>query len=55
MYVCVYVRHAQKIEKLFFSVRSTLFPFKLTINLLGPNTLGHGPFLYQLFKLLLAY
>jgi hypothetical protein len=30
MYVCVYARHAQKIaKKLFFSVRSTQFPFKL--------------------------
>ena len=41
MYVCD-VRHAHKIAKLFFSVRSTQFPFKLTkkyINLLGPKTL----------------
>ena len=29
--VCMYVRHAQKIAKLFFSVRSTQFPFKLII------------------------
>jgi hypothetical protein len=29
--VCMYVRHAQKIAKLFFSVRSTQFPFKLNI------------------------
>ncbi len=43
MYVCVYVRHAQKIASLFFSVQ---FPFKLNIlftkkyiNLLGPKTL----------------
>ena len=42
----MYVRHAQKIAKLFFSVRSTQFPFKLNIlfkktyiNLLGPKTL----------------
>ncbi len=46
MYVCVYVRHAQKIAELFFSVRSTQFLFKLNIlfikkyiNLLGPKTL----------------
>ena len=46
MCVCVYVRHAQKIAKLFFSVRSTQFSFKLNIlfqkkysNLLGPKTL----------------
>jgi hypothetical protein len=46
MCVCMYVRHAQKIAKLFFSVRSTQFPFKLNIlfikkyiNLLGPKTL----------------
>jgi len=46
MYVCIYVRHAQKIAKLFFSVRSTQFPFKLNIifkkkyiNLLGPKIL----------------
>ena len=44
--VCVYVRHAQKIAKLFFSVQSTQFLFKLNIliikkyiNLLGPKTL----------------
>ena len=44
MCVCVYVRHAQKIAKLFFSVRSTQLPFKLNIlfkkkyiNLLGPK------------------
>jgi hypothetical protein len=40
MYVCVcvymYVRHAQKIAKLFFSVRSTQFTFKF----LGPKTLS---------------
>ena len=48
MRVCVYVRHAQKIAKLFFSVRSTQFPFKLNIlfikkyiNLLGPKTLRY--------------
>jgi len=42
----LYVRHAQKIAKLFFSVQSTQFPFKLNIlfikkniNLLGPKTL----------------
>ncbi len=46
VYVCVYVRHAQKIAKLFLNVRSTQFPFKLIIlfieiyiNLLGPKTL----------------
>ena len=46
MHVCVCVRHAQKIAKLFFSVRSTQFPFKLNIlfkkiysNLLGPKIL----------------
>ena len=46
VYVCMYVRHAQKIAKLFFSVRSTQFPFKLIIlfikkyiNLLGPKIL----------------
>ena len=46
VYVCVYIRHAQEIAKLFFSVRSTQFPFKLIIlfikkyiNLLGPKTL----------------
>ena len=31
MCVCMYVRHAQKIAELFFSVRSTQFPFKLNI------------------------
>ena len=42
----MYVRHAQKIAKLFFSVRCTQFLFKLNIlfkkkyiNLLGPKTL----------------
>ena len=46
MCVCVYVRHAQKIAKLFFSVRSTQLPFKLNIlfekiyiNLLDPKIL----------------
>ena len=31
VYVCMYVRHAQKIAKLFFSVRSTQFSLKLNI------------------------
>ena len=46
VYVCMYVRHPQKIAKLFFSVQSTQFPFKLNIlfkkqyiNLLGLKTL----------------
>ena len=29
--VCMYVRHGQKIAKLFFNLRSTQFPFKLNI------------------------
>ena len=47
----MYVRHAQKIAKLFFSVRSTQFPFKLNIlfikkytNLLGPKILRNWQF-----------
>ena len=48
MYVCmyVYVLHARKIAKLFFSVRSTQFPIKLNmlfkkiyINLLAPSVI----------------
>jgi hypothetical protein len=44
VYVCMYVRHVQKIAKLFFSVRSTQFPFELNIfkknvNISGPKTL----------------
>ena len=49
--VCMYVRHAQKIAKLFFSVRSTQLPFKLNIlfnkkyiNLLGPTVFSSQDF-----------
>ncbi len=38
MYVCVCVRHAQKIAKLFFSVRITQLPFKLNLVFWGPRS-----------------
>ena len=46
--VCMCVCHAQKMAKLFFSVRSTQFPFKPSI--LGPKRLLYF-FLNTLFNL----